>query len=78
MKHFRIITDGSKFRVQKRINFAGLRFWLNEHYYEINDTYPKVISHNVEFDNHKEAKHYVKDQLGKLNVHSRWKVVSKH
>ena len=77
MKKYRIITNGKIYRVQRRFNLGILHFWHNDHYYEINDTYPKVIKHTVEFGTKKEAAEYVKQCLDQEQNEKTWKVVKK-
>jgi len=77
MKRYRIITNESVYRIQKRCRFGPLHFWKNEKVYEVNDAYPKVVSHWVEFKNLEEAESFVKKRMKEEKPPSRWKVVRK-
>jgi len=76
MKRYRIVTNtGNLFRIQRRVRLVFARFWVFEKYYEVTDTYPKVISHPVEFKTIEDAEKYIEDRLKKVIDHKKWKVV---
>lgn len=79
MKRYRIVANADNvYRVQRRVRLGITRFWVFEKYYEVNDTYPKVISHPVEFKTMEEAKEYIEGKLKKVIEHKRWRVVKSY
>jgi hypothetical protein len=77
MKKYRIITDGEVFRVQRKINWGVIHYWRNDYRLEINDTYPKVIKHLVEFSEKDEAIDYIKRCREHEKHKHVWRVVEK-
>jgi hypothetical protein len=77
MKKFRIVSNGKVFRVQRRVKLWFMRYWSDDKYYEVNDTYPKLITHKVEFPTFEEADAYVKSRIQDVNEHKKWRVVKK-
>ncbi len=76
MKRYRIVkNEKDVYRVQRRIRLGIAKVWVFEKYYEVNDTYPKVISHPVEFKSDKEAKLYIEEKMEKVIDHKKWQVV---
>lgn len=76
MKRYRIVTNAEHvYRVQRRLRFPFARIWMFEKYYEVNDTYPKVIAHPVEFKTEEEAHAYIKKELRNVYEHQKWHVV---
>ncbi|MDP0490747.1 MAG: hypothetical protein Q7Q71_06840 [Verrucomicrobiota bacterium JB023] len=86
MKRYRIISNDEKYRVQKHVRFGPINYWKTEKFYEVTETYPKVVAHKVEFDYLAAAEDYVRKQLKEekplkrmwpFAVPKGWKVVEK-
>jgi len=82
MKKYRIVTNGENFRVQHRVKLGPLDFWRTDHYYEVKESYPKVIKRPVEFRAFDEAEDYVETQLAQIEPkrpkEKRWQTVRKY
>jgi len=83
MKRYRITTNGENFRVQHRVKFGPLDFWRTDYFYEVTESYPKVVKRRVEFPTLEEAERYVAARLKETTPHQpkksgRWKVVRKY
>jgi len=76
MKRYRIVSNTDNiFRIQRRVRLGFARFWVFEKYYEVTDTYPKVIAHPVEFKTIDEAQKYIEAKMVKVVEHKKWRVV---
>lgn len=72
MKRYRILSDGSRFRVQRHVRWGPVNYWKNERYYEVREAYPKVVAHRVEFDGLPEARAYVRERMEEEKPARRW------
>lgn len=59
MNRYRILTNGAKYRVQRRFRFGPINYWRNEYFFVINDSYPKVVKEVLEFENIKDAESFI-------------------
>jgi len=79
MKRYRIVSNAEHvYRVQRRIKLGFARIWVFEKYYEVNESYPKVVSHPVEFKNTEEAERYIEKRLKEELEKKRWRVVKSY
>ncbi|MGE9270113.1 MAG: hypothetical protein ACQKBU_04855, partial [Verrucomicrobiales bacterium] len=72
MKRYRILTDSERYRVQRHVRFGPINYWQTEKYYEVKESYPKVVAHRVEFDKLEEARDYVNERLKEEKPTRRW------
>lgn len=79
MKRYRIVSNAEHvYRVQRRVKLGFARIWVFEKFYEVNESYPKVVSHPVEFKNTEEAERYIEKRLKEELEKKRWRVVKSY
>ena len=87
MKRYRILSDGRRYRVQRKVACGPVSFWRNDRVFEVSENYPKVHPKPVEFDQIEEADAYVRERLAEEGPRQRrglfaipkgWRVVAKY
>lgn len=86
MNRYRILTDGARYRVQQHVRLGPINYWHDEKFYEVRESYPKVVAHRVEFGDLAEARDFVRERLSEERPHRRrwpfaipkgWRVIEK-
>ena len=77
MKRYRILTDGDKYLIQKRVCFGPINYWKIDRWIEVNDSYPKVIYHKAQFVNIADAERYLSAKLKRDQPIKRFGLFSK-